>query len=255
MKKFFFSLAWVSVSTLSAQVIVFTQATVPAELAEAYEKTHVENVQKVAAKAIEKGELIGWRMLRKTNTGAKTDGSQEVVYLFIDGHKDFESYTQTQWWSNTQSIGKEFNEVYDVYNKGVIEYSPNYIYKLNNRIPQNGELQVMIINLFPQMDVEAMTDFENQYVKKGFTDLSQKNSMSGWASFIKVFPQGDDHSAYLTIDAFKTYTDALEFLSVPVFEFMPEGAAKAAAEAGLLKQDYRISNRPIYYTITHASQN
>ena len=84
-----------------AQVISFHPVKVSPELLDSFLDVETNHMKKIAQDAVEKGDLVGWRLLELFNPS-----SDDYNYMFVNIYKDFDAATSPKalWWNNAEQV-------------------------------------------------------------------------------------------------------------------------------------------------------
>ena len=112
--------------SIQAQVVAFHPVKVKANQLESFLDIETNYMSKIAQKAQDDGDLMGWRLLQLFNPGA-----EDFNYMFVNIYKDFDAATspKANWWTNAKKVvGVKPSILLDVYSD--LEFDKRYFYEV-----------------------------------------------------------------------------------------------------------------------------
>ena len=208
MKKFIYlSCMLLSFNSL-AQVVSFHPVKVPAEQLETFLDIETNYMSKIAQKAVNDGDLMGWRLLELFNPG-----SGDFNYMFVNIHKDFDAIASPKaaWWTNANEVlGVKADILLNIYQD--FEYDRQYFYEVKEQIPLTQPSKYILLNFASPDDVELQISEVNKYVVPHFKKHMDKHGMVGWGVGTKITPQGKEFSSIMFWDSYDSLANVMKHL-------------------------------------------
>ena len=203
---------------ISAQIVAFHPVKVSANQLESFLDIETNYMKKIAQKAVENGDLLGWRLLETFNPG-----SDDFNYMFVNIYKDFNAATSTNanWWNKSEEVvGVKPNILLDVYSG--LEFDRRYFYEVKQQIPNTQQASYVILNFARPNDVSIHMNETEKYVIPHFKKNMKKFGMVGWGFATKITPQGKEYSSMMTWDSYDNLSNVMKhFAGYGVMDGLP----------------------------------
>ena len=193
---------------MNAQVVSFHPVKVKADQLESFLNIETNYMSKIAQKAQDDGDLVGWRLLQLFNAS-----SDDYNYMFVNIYKDFDTATspKANWWTNSEEVvGIKMDVLFATYQD--LEFDKRYFYEVRQQIPNTQAAEYVILNFARPDDVNMQMDETEKYVIPHFKKNMDKHGMVGWGLGTKITPQGKEYSSMMTWDSYTNLSDVMKHL-------------------------------------------
>jgi len=209
MKKIILLICMLLSICIQAQVVIFHPVKVNPNQLESFLDIETNYMSKIAQKAQDDGNLMGWRLLQLFNPGA-----DDFNYMFVNIYKDFDAATspEANWWTNAEKVvGVKTSILLDVYSS--LEFDKRYFYEVKQQIANTKPSDYVILNFARPNDVNQQMEETKKYVIPHFKKNMDKHGMVGWGLATKITPQGKEYSSMMTWDSYTNLSDVMMHLA------------------------------------------
>ena len=192
-----------------AQVISFHPVKVSPELLDSFLDVETNHMKKIAQDAVEKGDLVGWRLLELFNPS-----SDDYNYMFVNIYKDFDAATSPKalWWNNAEQVlGVKTSILFDIYKD--LEFDRRYFYEVKQQIANTEAATYVILNFASPKNVNQQMVDTDKYVIPHFKKNMNEHGMVGWGLGTKITPQGSEYSSMMTWDSYNSLAAVMKHLA------------------------------------------
>jgi len=193
---------------IQAQVVTFHPVKVNPNQLESFLDIETNYMSKIAQKAQDDGNLMGWRLLQLFNPGA-----DDFNYMFVNIYKDFDAATspEANWWTNAEKVvGVKTSILLDVYSS--LEFDKRYFYEVKQQIANTKPSDYVILNFARPNDLNIQIEEAKKFVLPHFKKNMKKFGMVGWGLGTKITPQGKEYSSMMTWDSYDSLENVMKHL-------------------------------------------
>ncbi|MDA0671060.1 MAG: hypothetical protein O2991_00075 [Bacteroidetes bacterium] len=194
-------------TSASAQIIYMQSHHVKAEDMETFEQNELQYWSQVAEKAITDGNMGGWYFLRRVDVASVMHDESEPTHLFVNVYESIDQLTSGAAWAATDVLGFDPALIQSESMLLAVQY-----FKMESSIPDNGFTHT-ILNFAKPVNGAGFLEENISLWKLFFEANMDATGMQGWGIASKFYPQGMDHSTYMTWDHFNSLADAMKHLA------------------------------------------
>lgn len=195
-------------TSASAQIIYMQSHHVKAEDMETFEQNEMMYFAEVAEKSIEDGNMGGWYFLKRVDAFSVLHDETEPTHLFVNVYESIDQLTSGAGWAGaTDVLGFDPSLIQSESTLLAVQY-----FKTESLIEDDGFTHT-ILNFAKPIDGAGFLDENINLWKPFFEANMEATGMQGWGIASKFYPQGMDHSTFMTWDHFNSLADAMKHLA------------------------------------------
>jgi len=217
-----------------AQIIYMQQRHVSSEEREVFERNEMTYWSKVAEQAIQDGKMSGWYFMRVLDYSAVQNDPTQPTHIFINVFDSIDELTNNDAWMNVSEVLG--------FDPGLLQSHSTLLnvqyYRFEDFIP-GPSFKYTILNWAKPVNSSAFLEENSSLWKPFFEKNMEKNGMVGWGIASKIYPQGMDHSSFMTWDHFDSLSDAMKWAAGEVLMDGGESVMEQTKMAEIMPDGFR----------------